>query len=171
MKTIILGLERVLMALAILSIAAIMLFVATDAISRYLFNAPLSFSFELVSYYLIVIATYFMISATLRHGDHISITLFRNVLPRRAQAFVDVLWSVLAGIAFILMAYATWHNVAGAWAGNNFIPGVISWPVWLAQLPILIGTISLVLSLAYNVITILTGADDPYAEGEGDFGE
>lgn len=171
LKFIILRFERILMALAILSIVAIMVFVATDAISRYLFNSPLSWSFELVSYYLVVIATYFMISATLRHGDHISIAVVRNLLPRRGRAFVDILWSILAGVVFVLMAYAAMNNMGRAWVGNNFFPGIIPWPVWLTQLPIFIGTLSLVLSLALNIVIILTGEGDPYGENEGDLAE
>ena len=163
-------LERILTSLAVASVAAIMVLVSADAMLRYIFNAPLSWSFELVSYYLLVVATWFMVASTLRHGDHINITIVRVFLPPHLRFFTDILWSILAAAVFLLVAYGASKNIGKAWSGHNFIPGYIPWPVWLTQLPIFLGALSVVMALVSNIIVIHAGAGDPYAN-EGDNGE
>ena len=171
MKKTIESFERVLAVIAIVSIAVIMILVSADAFARYALNRPLAWASEFTAFYLMATATYFMIATTLRHNDHININVFRTVIPKRMLAATDILWSVLTAGVFILIAYGSSKNILDAYAGRNFMPGYFKWPVWLSHLPILVGTASMVLSLALNVILIATGAEDPYAENTGDFQE
>ena len=52
MDGIIAGIERLYRLVAATCLAAIMLIVAADVLLRYLFNAPLSWAFDLISLYL-----------------------------------------------------------------------------------------------------------------------
>jgi TRAP-type C4-dicarboxylate transport system permease small subunit len=156
--------EQALASMAIASIAVMMVLVSMDAIGRYAFNRPLTWASELTTFYLMAVAIYFMVGATLRHGDHININVFRSVIPKRVLALSDIVWSVATALVFVWIAYASFENIVSAYAGNDFRPGFIKWPVWLSHVPLLIGTASIVAGLLVNIVLIATGAADPYAE-------
>ena len=63
-------LEQAAMLIAMVSITLIMLIVSFDAILRYVFNAPLQWSYELVGYYLMVVGIYFALSGTFTQNRH-----------------------------------------------------------------------------------------------------
>ena len=163
MKKIIEGFDRLLEAVAVLSLATMMVLVASDAFSRYALNRPLPWASEFTTHYLMAIGIYFMIGMTLQHGDHINIDFFRPRIPRRLLGLTDILWSVLAAAVFAGIAYGSLRNVVAAYSGNEFMPGYFRWPAWLSHLPILIGSIGLVLRLIFNSMSIATGMDEVYA--------
>lgn len=153
------------MFIAVFAIAMIMFSVSLDAILRYAFNSPLQWSFELVRYYLMVVGIYFAVSATFTKGDHVSITLFRDMLPRRARNWLDIAWCLLAAVIFAVMVYGTWENVVDAWENRDFIPGYFLWPSWLSHLAIPLGCALLVLRLVHHsVVLIVSGTDPDFVE-------
>ena len=163
--------EQAGLAIAVLSIAVIVVVVSFDAILRYGFNSPLQWASELVRYYLMVVATYFAVSATFTHGDHISITLFRHYFPRRLLVWLDVAWCLMIAAVFAIIAYGTWHHVTNAIARTEFIPGYILWPSWLSHLPIPLGTALIVLRLLHHALMLAMNGRDPEVALEGDITE
>ena len=149
------------MALAMLCVFLIMLIVTYDAVSRYAFNAPLSWAFELVTYYLMVIAVYFAVSSTFTHGDHVNISLFSDMMPRRPRASVECVWSLMAAAVFAVIAYGTWENTLSAFRRDEFLPGIIVWPAWLSHLPIPLGAGLTALRLVLHAWTLATRGEDP----------
>ena len=91
-------LEQASMLIAVAAITLIMLIVSFDAILRYLFNSPLQWSYELVGYYLMVVGIYFALSGTFTSGDHVNITLVRDMLPKRLLAWLDIVWCLVAAV-------------------------------------------------------------------------
>jgi len=133
-----------------------MLLTSWDAVSRYVMGAPLSWAFQLTTYYLLVSATYFALSATLARGDHIAIDALRLVLPGFLR-FSDALWSLAAAFVMGVIACGASLQLIHAWKANEFLPGDIMWPVWLAILPIVLGCSVLVLRLLMNAWGLLSG--------------
>lgn len=160
--------EFISMSIAILAVALIMVIISMDAVLRYAFNAPLRWAFELVSYYLMVIGVYFAVSTTFTSGDHISITLLRDVIPPRLRAWIDVVWVSIAAVIFGFMAYGTYHHTISARENVEFIPGIILWPAWLSHLPIPLGCALLVLRLVHHAITLAVTGQDPSVEEHGE---
>lgn len=164
-------LEQAGMFIAVFAMATIMILVSLDAVLRYGFNSPLRWVFEIVTYYLMVIALYFSLSATFTHGDHIGIDLLRDMMPRRLRNVLDIIWVLASAVVFGFMAYGTGHHTLSAWENNDFIPGYILWPSWLSHLAIPLGITLLVLRLVHHAIMLIVAGDDPSVEEHGDIVE
>lgn len=165
MRPIINWIESASQAAAVLCVAMMMLIVSFDAIARYALNAPLPWSFELISYYLLTATAYFALSATFRTGDHISIDLFRTLMSRRFRAVIDAVWSVLGAGVFGIITYGAWIEMSHAIARGDFFPGFITWPVWPAYLPILVGGVVLTARLVLHAwVLLVEGRDEDVSD-------
>ena len=155
------------MAIAVTSVVAMMLVVSYDAISRYAFNKPLPWSFELVTYYLLVTAIYFAIGSTFRHGDHVNIDLFLSNMPTKLRRVFGIVNALLAAAAFAIIAYGTSHSVYEAYVQREFLPGYIVWPAWLSHFPIPIGATLIALRLLHHAFTLARIDVDPEVVAAG----
>lgn len=153
-------LEQWAMVLACACVTAMMLVVCVDAGARYLLGRPLPWSFDVVSLYLMVGASYFALSSTFRHGDHININLLHAQLSPRTRAWVDVVTSLLAAALFAGIAYTTFGKTVDAYVHKEFSPGYVMWPVWLSILPIPLGSALLVLRLLHHSLVLATRGED-----------
>jgi TRAP-type C4-dicarboxylate transport system permease small subunit len=152
-KTVLL-LERIAMGISALVVVMMMLLTSYDAVGRYILGAPLPWAFQLTTYYLLVFAMYFALSSTFQHGDHISIHVFRHIIPTRLLRLSDSVWCLMSAAAFAAMAYGSWNAMVHAYTVTEFMPGNIMWPAWLSFLPIVIGSALIALRLivhAYNL--------------------
>lgn len=156
--------ENALAALSLISVFVMMLLVSADAVSRYLFNAPLQVQYEFTTYYLMVISILPALSWTYRMQGHIRVNLLELTMPTG----VRVAWRLISlFLSFLLFAAITWYSGIFAyevWADGDALFGVIDWPVWLARIWVPLGTGVLSLRLAFDLIETLI------AMGRGDSG-
>lgn len=149
--------ERVCLALAITSVVAIMLLVSYDSIVRYVTHRPLPWTFQLISYYLMGFALYLAISATFQNGDHIALDLFRPKFSPLVRRITDLLWGILATGTFVLISYGAWNQMLHAYITQEFMPGHIIWPAWLAFAPVVLGAGVFVLRLLQQCYALVSG--------------
>ena len=161
-------LERLSLGVAVVTGILMMLIVSYDAISRYAFNAPLPWAFEIITNYMLITALYMAAPATFTNGDHINIDLFRQMLPEWLAARLDTVWILLSAAVFALVAYGAWREMMRAVARNAFLPGYFTWPLWVAYLPILVGASILVLRLVVHGLTLLALGRDQSVIAHGD---
>lgn len=147
-------LDTAVMGVAALAVLVMMVIVSYDAISRYVFNAPLIWAFEIIAYYLLGFALYFAVSPTFSNGDHISIDMFRAMFPVRLRDWLDVLWCLLAAAAFAAIAYAAWHELQVTAARRRFFPGLLRWPAWISYVPIVVGCSVVTLRLTFHAFIL-----------------
>lgn len=164
MELVIRRLEQVAMGIAVLCMVIIMLTISYDAIARYVFNSPLPWAFDLVTYYLMITAVYGALASTFTHGDHVAITLFQPMIPRRLRIVIESVCSVLVAIVFLVIAYGAGHATHEAYLRNEFLPGYIVWPAWLSQLPVPIGCALLALRLLHHGWTVFRDGEDPHVQ-------
>lgn len=162
MNRIISWLEYLFVGISVLCMISIMTLVTTDALGRYLFKAPLQWSYELVTFYLMVIAIYFAAASTLQNGDHIGVDLLYHVMGKRIRAWVEIVTTIVAGLVFAAVTYAVWVAMIKHHALRDFIPGYISWPTWLSYLPIVLGVGLMVLRMAHHTWMLLRHGEDPH---------
>lgn len=142
--------EKIAAMIAAISVVLIMFIVAADAGGRYIFNSPLPWAIDVVSQYLMVVAVYFAISQTYRYGDHIGLDLVQRKMPKKMRAGAEVVYSLLSAIVFILITYGGFQAMSEAYQGNEFLPGIVQWPVWLSYLPIVLGAALLAVRLVVH---------------------
>lgn len=171
-------LERLGLFVAGIAFAAMMLVTVLDVVMRYVLNAPLSWSFELISSYLMVAAFFLAVSATQGRRQHVSVDVLARHLPQRLRCWL----AVVSGCAVILLfALIWWAGAQGfweAWQKNLVMDGQIPWPRWPTYLMIPVGlglmVPRLVLGVAGDAIAALTddmataGHRSIDAQGAGD---
>ena len=153
--------ETLMMCLAMLAVGAMMIVVSVDTIARYAFNAPLPWATEFIIYYLMVSATYFAISATYRHGDHINLDFLHHFVRKRLMSIIDCVSGLAVAATFLLVAWLAFHTVEETFASRSFIPGYISWPTWLSHLPILLGSAVMAVRVLHHSIQLGLHGEDP----------
>ncbi len=122
-----------MLTVASASLFIIMILVFLDAMFRYLFNHPLAFTFDIVVLYLMSSSLLSVLSYTLRHGGHISIDLFANMMNHRV-------YLVLVGLALIIgmffcgiIAWKTAELAHESFETGEIMTGVYAWPLWIGK--------------------------------------
>lgn len=147
-------LENAASAGAAASLFAIMLIVVVDVMLRYLFNSPLSWSYDFISIYLMGIAFFFSLSETLRRNHHVSVDiLYLRFSLRTRRIWKLAGWSLsfaLFAVIFALAAHTSWVR----WAGDNVVAGAIPWPTWIPAAIAALGFLLLLARLALGVLAL-----------------
>lgn len=169
MERIVFRLEQAFMTIAVVCMITVMLVVAYDAAARYALNAPLPWAFEVLSHYILVALAYFAVSPTFRHGDHIGVDLFYQLMGPRARAVCDVIAGVLALGLFAAITYAGGKEMLKSLDRGAVYLGYFAYPAWLTYLPVVLGSGLVSLRLLVHVVTILRhGRDVNIQTHEGD---
>jgi len=88
-------------------LAAMMFLTAADVFLRYVFNRPITGAYELIEFMMSVVIS-FGIAYCAIEGGHVSVDLVVSTLPKRTQAIIGSITSLLgAGLFFLI----TWQNI------------------------------------------------------------
>ena len=112
-------------------------------------------------------ASFLALAYTLRSGGHIRVTLVTGLMPAKAQRGFEAL-ALFVGLA--MTGYATFYMFGLVHESIEFgdmTPGMVSIPVWIPQVPVLVGLAILTIALADELILVLRGKAPTY-EGQGE---
>ena len=155
--------DDVLMVIGCLMLFALMFVVVGDVVLRYLFNAPLQWSYEVISSYLMPGLFFFAASHTLKAHAHVAVDIVHNYVERRTRYVLEAVTSVLAAPVFLLCtivsARNTWADLATAATSTSGL----ALPTWTISVMLPIGFGMLTLRLAINTIgyiaTLVSGRE------------
>lgn len=131
---------------------AIMLVVVTDVVMRYFVNAPLSWSYELISLYLMVGLFFLTLSDALAHHAHVAVDILHHYMPERVRHGAEVVGYVLATPVFAAICYLSAVTTWQSFQGGDVLAGHIPWPTWAAQIFVPLGVGVLVLRMALRAV-------------------
>ncbi len=117
--------------------------------------------------FFLVASTFLALAYALRAGGHIRVTLLTSRLPEAARHVVEI---VVVLIALGMSAYATWFVgllVEESLAFGDRSSGMVSVPLWIPQMPVLLGLAILTLALVDELVGLLRG-QSPSWEGKGE---
>jgi len=127
------GYEIIIVAIAGVLLISMMALTVVDTFMRYVFNAPLSWGFDLVTRYLLVGFFFFSFSIALRMGEHVAVDYFVNKFPVGFQRFmIAVAWGLCGLIAIVITVLSSLQTI-DAWTNAEVIAGVVPWPVWVQK--------------------------------------
>lgn len=156
--------ERVFVFFAILSSAAMMAIVSLDTVLRYVFHAPLYWSIDVVSRYLMVASFYLAISYTFHHGGHIRVLSFRRMFGLRTKAIGDIVIYLAAGAIFSTIGLRMFSVMVGQWMSGEATIGVYFYPNWITSAFVSLGSLLLafrvLLRAVERILDLLEGRDD-----------
>lgn len=133
--------EGVFTAAAQLSLAVIAVIVVADVISRYVFNAPLTFVDGLVESYLIVAVVYFALSSGETAGVHVRVTVLTRMLPQAVARGLRIAMLLLSAVYFAGITVFSGLQALNSWRIHETSTGLIPWPLYLAYTIVPIGTL------------------------------
>ncbi|MDO8773758.1 MAG: TRAP transporter small permease [Burkholderiaceae bacterium] len=118
--------------------------------------------------YAIAATLFLALPGTLKHGDHIRVTLVMQRLSPRAQ---NVLEYVCLMAASALSVYLAWFACRLVWVSfetHDVSPSADASPLWIPQLAMALGCIGFALSFLHALWARWTGGTffDVHAEGE-----
>lgn len=152
--------------LACLTLFALMLVVVGDVSLRYLFNAPLAWSYDTISFFLLPGVFFLSVSYTLSTHGHVSVDILHNYVSRRTRYAFEVLTSAIAAPVFIFIAWIAGRQTWNDWVLGTYLTSGLEVPTWSTSLLLPLGFGLLAVRSLLNfwgyLATLITG--EPWIE-------
>lgn len=161
---------RVLSAIGMAWIFALMLLVGADILSRFVFNAPISGVAEIAGFSVIAI-TFLQLPAAVREGRlaraDLVLQRIRARSPGSAQA-IERAFALLGALVFLAIVWAAVSGLGHAWRTNDQFgaQGVFTFPKWPIWLLVLSGSAGAAAAFSAQVFR---GAATPAGPKHGEF--
>ena len=117
--------------LAALPLLAMVVVVTLDVFLRYTLNAPLTWSYDLVSMYFMPAIVFLSLAIVQRQSHHVNVDLLYLRFPPGMQRFAGALSLVGSGCVMSLIAFLAGRRAWTALANDEVVSGPIAWPVWI----------------------------------------
>lgn len=157
------AIDDVLMVIGCLMLFALMFVVVGDVVLRYLFNAPLQWSYEVISSYLMPGLFFFAASHTLKAHAHVAVDIVHNYVGRRTRYVLESLVSVLAAPVFLFCTIVSARNTLADLATAASSTSGLALPTWTVSLMLPLGfgmlTLRLILNAIGYVATLVSGRE------------
>jgi TRAP-type C4-dicarboxylate transport system permease small subunit len=167
--------ETAFMYGAATGMVAIMMIVVVDVVLRYVFSAPLSWSYDVVSMYLVSFVIFLALAESFRRGVHIKVDLIQRLRGTRVLAAAELVGYAASLLLFGLILQLLVSQGLEAFFASDVVDGAIPWPTWPPYFIAALGTgllwLRMLLSLALRLIAFASGrpadpeSDERSAEG------
>ena len=110
--------------------------------------------------YAMAAASFLAFASALNKGSHIRVSLLLNAVGPKLRHWLNVWCFAVATAVGWYVAYFIWRMIGFAIKFNDVSQGQDATPLWIAQAPVLVGSIILAIALTDNLVTLLlTGKD------------
>lgn len=156
--------------LAAVAMFAIMIIAMTDVTARYVFNAPLPWSFDLIMWFLMPMVFFFALGSTALRRDHVDIDVIYDKLPAGLQRALAAFGLLLSIAVYGLIVYLGFGRAAGALASGELMNGALEWPTWIYLAFVPLGFGLMVIVLVQQAIGVMCGGPLASPSGHDDTG-
>ena len=132
-----------------------------DVFLRYVLNKPLSWSFDLITQYLLVGSFFFAFSTALRANENVAVDFISRKLSVRTYSIMMSVGHILTALIFAFVVWLSANDAHDAWVNNEAFVGALVWPTWLAKCIIPIGAMALTLRLVHRSLAYGLACNDP----------
>ncbi|RFC62872.1 TRAP transporter small permease [Fulvimarina endophytica] len=145
------GISWFLQVGGIVALAFMALTVSYDALMRYAFAAPTSWSLEVNSFLVVYLAL--MTAADVeRRGEHIGITLLPDSMGPIGRKLLLVVVSLVGIVFSSILAWRGWHMAYDAWIYGERVSSAFGTPNWIPYSMFPIGFGMLALQFLLNLV-------------------
>ncbi|HSV83162.1 MAG TPA: TRAP transporter small permease [Ramlibacter sp.] len=113
--------------------------VGADALGRYIFNAPIRWSTEVIALYLLPAVFFLVLPISFARNAHVAV----DVAMQHAHPALRVLSRLLVHLAgacfFVLLLYFNAGRLWQTYTTQEVVPGVILWSLWPSLLIVCVG--------------------------------
>lgn len=139
--------ESVLRLVAAGSLLAVMLIVFADVGARYLLNAPLSWSYDLIGMYLMPALFYLALSDTLAVDHHVAVDLLRPRMPKLLTRLVELFGNAAMAAVFLTIVWIYGASALEKYRTDALVLSVGQWPAWIPDAIVVLGALAIGLRL------------------------
>ncbi len=151
-----------------IAVMAMMFHVSLDVLGKYLFNAPLPATLEVVSHYYMVAVVFLPLGLVERQNLHIAVEILSANMPKPIERFFIFIAMIASLGYFGILTYRTWFDAVDKWEVGSFIMGSTSAvPTWPTYFLVPLGCGVMVAVLLYKMAIYLTGAKSGFGETTG----
>jgi TRAP-type transport system small permease protein len=154
---------RLLLVIPIAALIIMMLMTVADVFMRYVFNAPISGTYDLVEICLLV-SVYLALPVVILDGQPIVINLIDGLVPNKAVALLK---AIAALVAIAILCFMFWSMLNPAREAYDFgdVKPELSFPLWILWVFALFGILN---SIAAAIVTIFsTSSANDYQTNAG----
>ena len=113
--------------------------VGADALGRYVFNAPIRWSTEVISLYLLPAIFFLVLPISFSRNAHVAVDVAMQHAPA-ALRVVSRLIAHLAGACFFsLLLFFNATRLWKTYATHEVVPGILLWALWPSLLIVCLG--------------------------------
>ena len=152
------GLRRLLVFVASLALAAMAIHIGADVASKYLFNAPLYGTIEIVKYYYMVAVTVLPLAAVAAAGEHVIVEVFTQRLAPLWRRLMDGVAAVLTLTYLAVLGWACLQGAMGAYRRGEYQDlYLFDLPTWPMRWVFFFGVLGMALVVGLQIAGLLGG--------------
>ncbi len=139
-----------LLAIGTTVLAAMMFFIMTDVLLRYVFNSPILGSYEIVEYMMALLIPFGVVYCA-HTKSHVAVDILFDRFPKRFQGIISVLTSLAVFLFFVLIAWQNILFIKESYA-QKITSGVLYIPVYPFVTALAVGFVALCLVLLIDFL-------------------
>ncbi|MGB3246849.1 MAG: TRAP transporter small permease subunit [Sulfitobacter sp.] len=105
--------------------------------------------------YAMAAASFLAFASALNKGSHIRVSILLNAVGVRARWFLEVWCFAIGTAAAWYVSYYIYRMLGFAIKFKDVSQGQDATPMWIAQMPVMIGSVILAIALTDNLVTLL----------------
>jgi TRAP-type C4-dicarboxylate transport system permease small subunit len=133
------------------ALLVMLVLIAVDIATRYLFNFSFEISDEIGGYMLLAIAFLSLSACQINRSFH-EVEFVQARLSPRARSISRLIFGLLSLAASALLAWQFVRLEMSSWRFGDVAPSYLATPLWLPRLPMALGMIALCFSLCRTMI-------------------
>lgn len=159
------AIDAIAVSVASVLLFALMVIVVFDVGLRYLFNAPITWSYETIEHFLMPGLFFLSASHTLCANSHVAVDIIHNYLPDRKRYVLEAISHALSTPAFALATYFSALQTLDQFREGTQLGSGLELPTWTTSvlLPVGFGLLSLRALLKAVGFAASIGAREPLA--------
>jgi TRAP-type C4-dicarboxylate transport system permease small subunit len=150
------------------AIFLVMLIVFIDVFMRYQFRAPLSWSYDLISLYMVPILFFLVVSETFRRNHHVAVDIAYLRFSDKGRRVARLLIALLMAPAVWQIVSLSAQEAAQSYARKEAISGAVLWPTWIPLVIVTAGFGLLLARLALDAAALILALSSGLADVPGE---
>ena len=129
--------SNILVSIASIALFVMMIFTAADVVGRYIFNAPIAGTLELVEYLMAIIVPFSIVYCAQKRA-HVAVELIVNLFPRRPRLTITFIMTFIGAIFVFIIGWQNYEYIFEMKA-SQMTSAVLQIPVWPFIIPTAVG--------------------------------
>jgi len=155
------AIAHLLVIIAAVALLLMMVHVTADVVGKYVFNAPIPGTAEVVASYYMVSAVFLPLAWVEITEGSIIVELLYDLFGRRAKTLVLAMATALSALFYGGLAWLSWQPAVQAWRISEMVEGTWRVVIWPTKFLLPIGLALACLVMILRLIEIAAGRYHP----------